>query len=704
MSDIPPTAHQATWQGEPPTGEATGHVHPLDGLKKNLLWTAIVPAASMTVIGAAVVIFMQQDAFGLTGELTALVLLAALLIAGVITFLAANNALKAATSVRQTIAALRRSTTQTHLELWHLGEQMRQQHPKVALPAMPVPNSEAFPSGGRDFERLSRDIEHLRHCAAAIAAGVASLEEDNFLEPSPPVVQDGDQRVGVFVNLARRLQSLVHREIQLLDELEAQVEDPDLLKGLFAVDHLATRIRRHAENLAVLGGAVSRRQWSRPVNVYEILRSAVAEVEHYARVKMVRPVEGTLKGHAVADVIHLVAELVENATAFSAPNTQVMLRAQRVTAGLAIEVEDRGLGMPQDQLDQINAMLADPDGVSIDELLNDGRIGLYVVAALARRHDLAVQLQTNIFGGTQAVIVLSSNLMGEEEEKREPKRLNAPPRQSEQPTQFPKRPIPGGGKPPVGERPLENTSAMPVVANRPDDTAQFPLVSAGADRSASAHMSQAFGGPRSLNGSSHNGAPVLDSGAGQANARPTSAPPVSEPPVDYGWQANERFEEMSSGRHAQRAAPSAGTGHQPNIVPDVRADSEQRYSSPAPYNSGAAGGDPYNSAPPSVPPAAPAPLTPPAGPYDRRESQTATDSWPSLSAPQPNRQPSENRPQLPQRRAQTHLAPQLRDAPQSVTDADSDHNPNLMMSFQQGVNRADSLTDDPDPRSELPGG
>src|SRR5262249_21702169 len=161
------------------------------------------------------------------------------------------------------------------------------------------------------------------------------------------------------VNLARRLQSLVHREIQLLDELENDVEDPELLKGLFHVDHLATRIRRHAENLAVLGGAVSRRQWSSPVTVTEVVRSAVAEVEQYPRVALVPPVGGTLRGHAVADVIHLLAELVENATLFSAPQTHVLLRTQRVTAGLAIEVEDRGLGMPQDEQKRMNTLLAD---------------------------------------------------------------------------------------------------------------------------------------------------------------------------------------------------------------------------------------------------------------------------------------------------------------------------------------------------------
>ncbi|MCZ9340111.1 ATP-binding protein, partial [Streptomyces sp. TRM76130] len=207
---------------------------------------------------------------------------------------------------------------------------------------------------------------------------------------------DSEQKLEVFVNLARRLQSLVHREISVLDELENEQEDPDLLKGLFHVDHLATRVRRHAENLAVLGGAVSRRQWSHPVPMTEVLRSAIAEVEQYSRVRLVPPVAGTLRGHAVADVIHLLAELVENATVFSAPDTQVLLRADLVTAGLAVEVEDRGLGMPVAEQRRMNALLADPDQVNVARLLADGRIGLYVVSQLAKRHGIGVRLQTNI--------------------------------------------------------------------------------------------------------------------------------------------------------------------------------------------------------------------------------------------------------------------------------------------------------------------
>ncbi|MBO8193099.1 ATP-binding protein [Streptomyces oryzae] len=222
----------------------------------------------------------------------------------------------------------------------------------------------------------------------------------------------GEERAQVFLSLARRLQSLVHREIELIDELENEVEDPELLKGVFNVDHLATRTRRHAENLAVLGGAVAQRQWARPVSLSEVLRSAVAEVEQYTRVQLVPPVEGTVRGHAVADVIHLLAELVENATVFSAPDTQVLVRTQRVTAGLAVEIEDRGRGMDPGVQNRLNAVLAEPDRINVPELVRDGRIGLYVISALARRHGIVVQLQSNIYGGVQAVAVLPWRLLG----------------------------------------------------------------------------------------------------------------------------------------------------------------------------------------------------------------------------------------------------------------------------------------------------
>ncbi|WBB78540.1 hypothetical protein O7606_20270 [Micromonospora sp. WMMD882] len=226
-----------------------------------------------------------------------------------------------------------------------------------------------------------------------LARSVAGTPAATARESVAPMV--GQQEV--YVGLARRLQGLAHREIQLLDTLEAQVEDPDLLKGLFQVDHLATRTRRYAENLAVVGGAVPRRQWSRPLPLVEVLRSATAEVEQYARVRVTPPVEGTVRGHAGADVVHLLAELIENATVFAPPDTEVTVRARRVAAGVAVEVDDRGLGMPHPEQDRLNTLLADPGRVDVGDLLRDGRIGAWVVSALARRHAITVKLQTNVY-------------------------------------------------------------------------------------------------------------------------------------------------------------------------------------------------------------------------------------------------------------------------------------------------------------------
>ena len=272
---------------------------------------------------------------------------------------------------------------------------MRGEQPAPLVPA-PVQSA-----GDDQFLLLTAELEQSQYLAGQAVLQVADKVFGGR----------ADQRVEIFVNLARRMQSLVHREIELLDELEAKVEDPDLLKYLFAVDHLATRLRRQTESLAVLGGSSSRRQWTRQVTMHEVLRAGVGEVEHYSRVKVMPPVEGVLRGAAVTDGIHLIAELVENATKFSSPDTTVLLRALQVPAGVAIEIEDRGLGMlPSDQ-QRLNGLLADPDRVDVDELLRDGRIGLYVVATLARRHGIRVRLQNNIYGGTQATVMLPKSLL-----------------------------------------------------------------------------------------------------------------------------------------------------------------------------------------------------------------------------------------------------------------------------------------------------
>ncbi|MGY4954607.1 ATP-binding protein [Streptomyces nigrescens] len=370
-------------------------------IRSRLVRLAAVPCLLVAVLCTAVAAFVvQAGGARITGrEWVVLCGGLALVCVIVLTASAAANAEARATVARY--ARLRQVCARSQSDLYDLldrvrqGEWIQRREPDPG----PVPTGDTLDLLAHEVAAAGRAAESAVIDAVAIARSNASGSE---------------QKVEVFVNLARRLQSLVHREIELLDELENQVEDPDLLKGLFHVDHLATRIRRHAENLAVLGGAISRRQWSRPVSLTEVLRSSIAEVEQYPRIKLVPPIEGTLRGHAVADVIHLLAELVENATIYSAPQTPVLLRAQLVTAGLAVEVEDRGLGMSADEQTRMNGLLADPEHIDVAELLSDGRIGLFVVSSLARRHGIVVRLQSNIYGGVQAVLIVPQQLLGAE--------------------------------------------------------------------------------------------------------------------------------------------------------------------------------------------------------------------------------------------------------------------------------------------------
>ncbi|MFC8669042.1 ATP-binding protein [Streptomyces sp. NPDC057199] len=371
-------------------------------IRPQLLRLAVLPPIAVALSASAAVLFTVRTTAARPGPTLWIVLGGAVAVALAGIVIAAVAADRAARSVHERVGMLRRASARGQSDLRALVETLRRGEGPPERPPVgrPVPDAD-------EFDLLEDDLARAHDGAVSAVVQAAQLSSQ----------AGSEQKVEVFVNLARRLQSLVHREISILDELENEIEDPDLLKGLFHVDHLATRIRRHAENLAVLGGAVSRRQWSNPVSMTEVLRSAIAEVEQYSRVKLVPPIDGTVRGHAVADVIHLLAELVENATVFSAPHTQVLLRANVVTSGLAVEVEDRGLGMPLAEQHKMNALLADPDQVNVASLLQDGRIGLFVVSQLARRHGIVVRLQTNIYGGVQAVLVVPQALLGAEGEQ-----------------------------------------------------------------------------------------------------------------------------------------------------------------------------------------------------------------------------------------------------------------------------------------------
>jgi K+-sensing histidine kinase KdpD len=213
----------------------------------------------------------------------------------------------------------------------------------------------------------------------------------------------------MFLSLGRRLQALVHRQLELLDELERTEADPQQLRSLFRLDHLATRMRRNAENLLVLSGAEPVRRWSDPVPLPRVIRAASAEIEDYNRVGIMPMADVRVVGHAVSDVVHLLAELIENAAAFSPPGTRVQVSGEPAAHGYLLEIEDQGIGMSDEELEEANEQLATP--ASID-LAGAQRLGFYVVGRLAARHGVKMRLRRSWFGGVAALVLLPSELLG----------------------------------------------------------------------------------------------------------------------------------------------------------------------------------------------------------------------------------------------------------------------------------------------------
>ncbi|MFF4492350.1 ATP-binding protein [Streptomyces sp. NPDC001544] len=550
-------------------------------IRPQLLRLAVLPPVAVALSASAAVLVTVRSAGVRPGPTLWAVLAGAVSVTVAGILIAAVAADRAARSVSDRVGALRRSAARGEADLRTLVEALRRgENPP------PRGTRGGPPKDADDLELLAADLARAHDGAVAAVVQAAQLSSQTGSE----------QKLEVFVNLARRLQSLVHREISILDELESEIEDPDLLKGLFHVDHLATRIRRHAENLAVLGGAVSRRQWSHPVSMTEVLRSAIAEVEQYSRVRLVPPVDGRLHGHAVADVIHLLAELVENATLFSAPNTQVLLRANLVTSGLAVEVEDRGLGMPVEEQTRMNALLADPDQVNVASLLADGRIGLYVVSQLARRHGITVRLQTNIYGGVQAVLVVPQELLGTA------------------PDDTPGTGHAGTDRAGTGHTSTGHTGTGPTPVPPPAPIAQRPP-RPGAVRQTGGPQDTAAEHPTAPGRHVHRGPSRADDGA------PAPLP--------------------VRGAHEARPTPARAT---PGIRPDERRTiAESPGAPPVPRGGGTVRG-------------------------------------------------TMGKPQLPRRRAQEHIAPQLRGGPAPRQDGDTlvGHDPGLMAAFQRGIGLAEA--------------
>ncbi|MDL5157551.1 nitrate- and nitrite sensing domain-containing protein [Actinomycetospora termitidis] len=211
----------------------------------------------------------------------------------------------------------------------------------------------------------------------------------------------------IFVNLSRRSQALVERQLRLIEQLENKEEDPEALADLFQLDHLATRMRRNSENLLVLSGTDLARRGGRPVPLVDVLRAAASEVEQYQRVELAPPPTVQLLGRTAADVVHLVAELLENATAFSAPETRVDVSARPEADGaVVLEIADRGVGMTDEDLADANQRLGSPPTVDVSA---SRRMGLFVVGRLAIRHGIGVTLRAGEQGGVVAAVRIPSS-------------------------------------------------------------------------------------------------------------------------------------------------------------------------------------------------------------------------------------------------------------------------------------------------------
>ncbi|WP_435203974.1 nitrate- and nitrite sensing domain-containing protein [Micromonospora sp. bgisy143] len=466
----------------------------------------------------------------------------------------------------------------------------------------------------------------------------------------------------MFVNLARRSQILVDRLIGHLDRLERGEEDPDRLAELFQLDHLATRMRRNDENLLVLAGADSTRVQREPAALIDVLRAAQSEVEHYTRIEfgvIDRDIE--VAAHAVNDLVHLVAELFDNATAFSPPDSQVMVEARRVGDRASLYVEDRGIGISREQLHELNDKLATPPQVDVAV---SRMMGLVVVARLASRHGVRVELRPGSDRGTVADVTLPTSVLVPRAlsgRVQQPPALPAAGPQSAAPSPVlgalpalgnGARPGESGNQVTLGGRPFDPASRN--GSGTPANTGAYRSMPAWSDLTGASATNGVNGGdgftPRTSNGQSIDPLPQRRAGdepnGGQQpsiprqlpsspEAQPYSAPPVSAQPYPgapvsaspasgqpYSGQP---YSGAPYGSPPVSAAPASG---QPYAGPPVSASpvsaspaSGQPYSAPPATGQSFSGFTP-RSAPPAPAPSTPAPPAWPPVPGGERDPQT----------------------------------------------------------------------------------
>jgi len=304
----------------------------------------------------------QENAKNLAGIYSVILLLATVL-GTTLLVLVWRTLLKSLRTLRGTALDVAQRKLPQALQSMREGEV-----PEISVEPVPVTTSEEIGQVARAFDAVHSQAVRLAAEQATLQAGVSSM----------------------FVNLSRRSQGLVERQLQLIEQLESNEQDPDQLANLFQLDHLATRMRRNSESLLVLAGSEANRRAGQPVPVIDVLRAAVSEVEQYQRIVVQPPPRVKILGRTAADLVHLLAELLDNATNFSAPDTQVVMSSTRTEDGsVLIEIADRGVGMAPNEMAEANDRLSGPTTVDVSA---SRRMGLFVVGRLASRHGIGVRL------------------------------------------------------------------------------------------------------------------------------------------------------------------------------------------------------------------------------------------------------------------------------------------------------------------------
>ncbi|HEX4787311.1 MAG TPA: nitrate- and nitrite sensing domain-containing protein [Actinospica sp.] len=299
--------------------------------------------------------------------------------------------------LRRRILTLRVAASQLETRLPEVVERLRRGEAVDIDAELP----ELHYHGGDELGMLGRALNAAR--GSALETSVRQVEQYRGFER-------------LLQRIARRTQLLIGLQMKRLSEMERQYDDSELLEGLFDLDHLTARLRRYEENLVILGGGQPQRRWRKPVPLLNVLRSAQGEVQDYRRIRVEMHSRVWIAERAVGALVHMLAELMENAVAFSKPPTPVEVSAAPVTHGLAIEIEDRGMGMDAGQYAEANALMAAPPRMDVLSRADDARLGLYVVARLSANLGVKVELRPSSFGGTRVVVLVPADLVLTEEQ------------------------------------------------------------------------------------------------------------------------------------------------------------------------------------------------------------------------------------------------------------------------------------------------